>query len=86
MTVTLHNFVQDQISIVTGKEIPWESAALICTQVYATLSNITRTQSAQMKSINWKILTPNYTRSKEEDQILNASSLILDNQALQQTY
>lgn len=52
MTVTLHNFVQDQISIVTGKEIPWESVALICTQVYATLSNITPTQSAQMKIIN----------------------------------
>ena len=52
MTVTHHNFVQDRISIVIGKGIPWESVALICTQVSATLSNITPTQYAQMKIIN----------------------------------
>ena len=52
MIVIHHSFVRDQVSIVTGKEIPWVSAALTCTPVYATLSNITPTQSALMKITN----------------------------------
>lgn len=59
MIAILHNSVQDQVLIATGKETPLENAALICTLAPATLSNITPTQYAQIKIINLKISTPN---------------------------
>lgn len=52
MIVIHHNFVQDPVLIVIGKETLWENVALICTQVYVIQSNIIQIQSVQMKIMN----------------------------------
>ena len=52
MIVIHHNFVQDQVLIVIGKETLWENVALICTLVFVIQSNIIPIQSVQMKIIN----------------------------------
>ncbi len=76
MTVTRGSFVPGIILTVTGREIPWAGAALICILVPVIPSSTLPTLCVRMKTFSLKILMLNLMRCKEEARTQNALSPI----------